>query len=149
MYAIVIVLILLSPALLAGSLLFPFYWISQVRLVRRTGSWILHRDAHSRWMRIFARGILVSYVVIGGALFWPEVFPTVRHALENRWMFAMAIPMAIDAAILMSLSPDRAAEEWRVQQSARQPDPGGPFTDSQASPRSSSKKGGSPRELPS
>ncbi len=115
-YLLVIALIVLSPALLAGSLLFPFYWISQVRLVRRTGSWILHRDAHARWMKNFGRAILVSYVVIGGALIWPDVFPKIRHFLESGGMLGIAVPMTIDAAILMIYSPDKAAEDWRAEQ---------------------------------
>jgi hypothetical protein len=106
MYLLVIALILLSPALLAGSLLFPFFWISQVRLLRRTGSWILHRDAHARWMKRFGRAILASYVIIVGSLAWPDVFPRVRQFLESGWMLGIAIPIAVDAAILMLCSPD-------------------------------------------
>jgi len=118
-YLFLIAVILLSPALLAWSLLFPFYWISQYRLVRRTGNWILHRDAHARWMKVFGRAALVSYVVIVGALIWPEVFPRVRQFLESGWMLGMAVPIVVDAAILALHSPDQAAEAWRAEQLAR------------------------------
>jgi len=115
-YLLLVALILLSPALLVWSLLFPFYWISQYRLVRRTGNWILHRDAHGRWMKVFGRAALVSYAVIVGALVWPEVFPRVRHFLESGWMLGMAIPILLDAALLVTYSPDLAAEAWRAEQ---------------------------------
>ena len=115
-YLLLIALILLSPALLPWSLLFPFYWISQYRLMRRTGNWNLHREAHGRWMKVFGRAALVSYAVIVGALIWPDVFPRVRHFLESGRMLGITLPILLDAAILVIYSPDLAAEAWRAEQ---------------------------------
>jgi len=112
-------LILLSPALLAVSILFPFYWISQYRLLRRTGSWILHRDAHHRWMKIIGRGIAVSFVVILGALVFPGMFPRVHRFLESGGLLVVGGMVLVDLGILMALSHDRAAELWKAGQPSR------------------------------
>jgi hypothetical protein len=118
-YLILIVLILLSPAILVGSLVFPVYWILQYRLLRRTGSWILHREFHTRWMKFLIRGITVAYLLCLGGMFLPELFPTVRLFLMSGWMLGVLVPVVADVAILMSCSPDRAVEKWRADQPTR------------------------------
>jgi hypothetical protein len=117
MYAWAVALVLLSPAILVASLIFPFYWIGQYLLLRRTGSWILQASYHRGWMRFTARGIAVAYVLCIGAIFLPDVFPTVLAFLKSGWLVGvgLGIPMVLDAALLMALSPDLAAEKWRAE----------------------------------
>ena len=118
-HAIVVAILLLSPAILAVSLLFPFYWIGQYRLLRKTGSWILQKEFHHRWMKFMGRAVIVSYVLCLGAIFLPRVFSSVRAFLESGWMLGIAIPLALDMGVLMVLSPDTAAEAWRSEQKPR------------------------------
>jgi hypothetical protein len=115
MQAWVVALVLFSPAILVASLIFPFYWVGQYLLLRRTGSWSLQKDYHAWWMKFAARGIVVAYVLCIGAIFLPDAFPTVLTFLKSGWMIAVNIPLVVDAAILMSLSPDVAAEKWRAE----------------------------------
>jgi hypothetical protein len=118
-YLVLILLVILSPAILMGSLVFPFYWIGQYRLLRRTGSWILQRQFHLQWMKFAVRGIAVAYVLCLGGIFLPGVFPTVRLFLESGWMLGVLVPVIADVAILMACSPDGAVEKWRAEQPPR------------------------------
>jgi len=115
-----IALLLLSPAILVVSLVFPFFWIRQYRLLRQSGSWRLQREFQDRWVNLTSRGILVAYIICIGALFLPGVFPTVHSFLRSGWMVGVAVPVVVDLAILMAYSPDAAVEQWKVEQKVRE-----------------------------
>jgi hypothetical protein len=114
-------LVLLSPALLAGSLVFPVYWILQYRILRRTGSWDLERELHGRWLRFLNRTILLAYVLCAGGILLPSVFPTVHAFLVGGWMLWIAAPLLLDLLIVMTISPDEAVGRWRAEQRVRRP----------------------------
>lgn len=114
-YVLLVVLTLLSPAILACSLLFPFYWIGQYRLLRRTGSWKEQRPLHDRWMGRVGRGILASYVLVLAGLLFPSTFPTVGAFLKSGGMLWVAVPVVLDVALWMTLPLDRAVELWKAE----------------------------------
>lgn len=114
-------LVLLSPALLAGSLVFPLYWVLQYRILRRTGSWVLQRELRWRWMRFLNRTILLAYVLCAGGILFPGVFPTVHAFLWGGWMLWVAAPLLLDLLIVMTISPDEAVARWRAEQRVRRP----------------------------
>lgn len=117
-YLLVVGLLLLSPAILIASLVFPFFWIGQYRLLRNSGSWPRQREFQARWARFTGKGIAVAYVLCVGAILLPGVFPTVSAFLWSGWMFAITIPVVMDLAILMAYSPDVAVEQWKGEQKA-------------------------------
>ena len=117
-YLLLVALILLSPAILVASLTFPFFWIGQYRLLRRTGSWPLQREFQVQWMKWTGRGVLVAYTLCVGAILLPGVFPTVRSFLWSGGMLGVVVPLAVDLAIFMACSPDVAVLRWRVEQKA-------------------------------
>lgn len=117
-YLIGIALLLLSPALFAGSLLFPFYWIGQYRLLRRTGSWESQREFHDRWMGRFGKAILISYALCAGGLLYPGVFPRLNSFLWNGGLLGVIGFAAIDFVVFARWSPDRAVELWKAERAA-------------------------------
>lgn len=109
-------LLLLSPALLAASILFPFYWIGQYRLLRRTGSWVLHRERHELWRGWMWKAALTSYVLCLGGLLLPGIFPMVRSFLRNGGLLGIVPFAVLDFAVLGAFSPDRAFALWKADQ---------------------------------
>ena len=104
---------LLSPAIVAGSALFPFYWIGQYRILRRSGSWSEVRDFGHPWRSRFLRAIAAGYVLVLGALFFPGTFPRLLSALEKGHVLWVLVPAALDALVFIRFLPDRAMEKWR------------------------------------
>jgi hypothetical protein len=123
---LVIAVILLSPALLAGSLLFPPYWIGQYRLLRRTGSWALQRERQDAWTGRFVKAIGACYVICAGALLFPGVFPRLNAFLWKGGMLIVFGLIFIDFLVLAAFSPDKAVEAWKAEQprSVSGPPPG-------------------------
>ena len=119
-YLLLVALVLLSPAILVVSLVFPFFWIGQYRLLRRSGSWRLQQEFQGRWVKRTCRGVLVAYIVCLGAILLPHVFPVVHSFLASGGMLGAAVPIVVDVAILMAYPPDAAVEQWRAEQQVRE-----------------------------
>jgi len=115
-----ILIVLLSPALLPVSILFPFYWVGQCDLLRRTGSWVLHREFHSRWMSRLGKAAVAGMAVALLAFLLPGILPRTAEFLASGGFLLAVIPVVLDVALVMVCSPDRAHAQWKAKQSERE-----------------------------
>jgi hypothetical protein len=114
-----VLLVLASPGLFAASLLFPFFWIGQHRLLRRTGSWALQREFQKSWFGRLAYVGLSAMGICLLAFLREDLLPTVAAFLGSGGFLLAGLPFLLDIALVMLYSPDEAVQKWKAEQAGR------------------------------
>jgi hypothetical protein len=117
----VLLLFVALPAIVVGSILYPFYAVGRFRILAREGEGDRDDEFRRRWGWFAKRTVLLAYILFVIAFTLPDVLPRFRALLESGRLYLVVLPVLLDMVLANVFSQERALRRFERRGGTRKP----------------------------